>query len=92
MTSQSNLRYCKTMKNITVTVDDDLYRRARINAAAANTSVSAMIRAFLRQVTEEESEFERRLRLQRETLASIPAFSAGDCLPREQVHDRDALP
>jgi plasmid stability protein len=86
-----SLCYCEAMKNITVTVDDDLYRRARIKAAETNTSVSAMVRAFLRQVTGEESDFERRLRLQQETIASIHAFSAGDRLSREQVHDRDTL-
>jgi plasmid stability protein len=80
------------MKNITVTVDDELYRRARIMAAEADTSVSAMVRAYLRQVTGEESDFERRLRLQRETIASIHAFSAGDRLSRDEVHARDTLP
>ena len=80
------------MKNITVSVDDEVYRRARIKAAEANTSLSAMVKAFLLQVTGEESDFERRKRLQRETIAAIHAFSAGDRLSRDQVHDRNALP
>jgi len=35
------------MKNITVTVDDETYRRARILAAERETSVSAMVKEYL---------------------------------------------
>jgi hypothetical protein len=79
------------MKNITVSVDDEVYRFARIKAAENNTSVSALVKAFLLQLIGEESELERRKRLQRETIASIHAFNATDRLSRDQVHDRDAL-
>lgn len=84
--------YCEIMKNITVTVEEDVYHRARIKAAEQNTSVSALVKAFLVKLTEEESDLERRKRLQRETLAAIHTFSAGDRLSREEVHERNALP
>ena len=35
------------MKNITLKVDDETYRKARIRAAQAGTSVSAMVLEFL---------------------------------------------
>ena len=35
------------MRNITVSVDDATYRRARIRAAELDTSVSALVREFL---------------------------------------------
>lgn len=35
------------MKNITLKVDDATYRRARVRAAKAGTSVSAMVRDYL---------------------------------------------
>lgn len=35
------------MKNITVSVNDEVYRRARIVAAQQDTSVSALVRDFL---------------------------------------------
>lgn len=79
------------MKNITVTVDDEIYRQARIKAAEQNTSLSALVKMFLVNLTTEESDLERRKRLQRETLAAIQSFSAGDRLSREQVHERDAI-
>jgi len=34
------------MKNITVSVDDDLYYRARIRASERRTTVSALVRGF----------------------------------------------
>ena len=82
------------MKNITVSLDDELYRRARIKAAENNSSVSALVKGFLLQLTAEESESERRKRLQHETLAAIRAsqtFHAADRLSRDELHDRHAL-
>lgn len=79
------------MKNITVSIDEDLHRRARIRAAERDTSLSALVRDFLIQFAGGETEFERRKRLQAETLAALQTFRAGDRLSREAVHDRDAL-
>lgn len=79
------------MKNITVSVDDDVYRQARIRAAERNTSVSALVREFLVSLAEGESEFERRRRLQDTVMASITRFRAGDRLSRNRVHDRHAV-
>jgi plasmid stability protein len=79
------------MKNITVSVDEATYRRARIRAAELDRSVSAVVRQFLVEFASGESDFERRKRLQDVALASISAFRAGGRLTRDQVHDRDAL-
>jgi len=79
------------MKNITVSLPDDVYRRARIKAAERDTSVSALVREFLIGLGEEESDFERRKRLQAEVLASVKGFRAGDRLTREEAHERDAV-
>ena len=79
------------MKNITVSVDEKLYRRARVRAAELDTSLSAVVRRFLIEFAGEETDFERRKRLQAETLDSIQAFRAGDRLTRDEVHRRDAL-
>ena len=79
------------MKNITVSLPDDIYRRARIRAAEQDTSVSALLREFLVQLGGAESDFERRKRLQGEVLATVRRFRAGDRLTRRQVHERHAL-
>ncbi len=39
------------MKNITVSLEDDLYRKARVAAAEADTSVTALVREFLNHFT-----------------------------------------
>ncbi len=85
------LWYCETVKNITVSVPDQVYRRARIRAAARDTSVSALVREFLEGLGHEESDFGRRKRLQAEVLSSVRRFRAGGRLRRDEVHDRDAL-
>ncbi|MEI8311159.1 MAG: DUF6364 family protein [Verrucomicrobiota bacterium] len=41
------------MKNITITLDDDNYRKARVAAAHRDTSVSALVKKFLRSLAAE---------------------------------------
>jgi plasmid stability protein len=79
------------VKNVTVSLPDDVYRRARVKAAERDTSLSALVRDYLNQLGEEETDFDRRKRLQDEVLGRIGNFDASDRLTRDQVHDRDAL-
>ena len=79
------------MKNVTVSIDEELQRRAGIRAAELGTSLSAVVRDFLIAFAGGETDFERRKRLEHETIASITAFRAGDRLTREETHDRRAL-
>ena len=79
------------MKNITVAIDDKLHHRARVRAAELNTSLSAAVREFLTEFAGEETDFERRKRLQERTLASIESFRAGDRLTRDDVYARRAI-
>jgi plasmid stability protein len=79
------------VKNITVSVPDDVYRRARIRAAERDTSVSGLVREFLQRLDEGAAEFERRKQLQAEVVRSLGRFRGGDRLKRDDLHDRDAL-
>jgi hypothetical protein len=79
------------VKNITVSVPEEVYRRARIKAAAQDTSVSGLVREFLTRVADEESSFDRRKQLQDEVLATIRRFRARNRLSRDTVHRRRAL-
>lgn len=83
------------MKNITVTVDEELYHRARVRAAERRTTVSALVRAYLERLVDEEARFDSLLREQNELLARVrrehPGFSAEDRLTRDEAHERDAL-
>jgi plasmid stability protein len=77
-------------------VDDELYHRARVRAAQQRTSLSALVRSFLEQLTEDVPAFDRLRREQNDLIARIraehPGFSAADRLTRAQVHERRAVP
>ena len=77
------------MKNITVSVDDETYRRARMKAAEQDTSVSALVRRFLTELAAGESDAERLKRQERDIREQIGVFRASDRLPRDQLHERD---
>ena len=76
------------MKNITVTVPDDVYRNARIRAAELGTSVSALVGEYLRSLSGREAEFTRLEAQQQQVLREIQRFRASDRLDRDQLHGR----
>lgn len=76
------------MKNITVSLDDETYRRARMIAAARDTSVSALVKRFLTDLAAGETEFERLRREEEELRRQVKGFSASDNLPRDELYDR----
>ncbi len=71
-------------------MDDDTYRRARLKAAEQDTSVSALVRAYLSSLAGGESETERLKRRERELRSQIAHFTAARRLSREDVHARGA--
>jgi plasmid stability protein len=78
------------VKNITVSVDDETYRRARVKAAEQDTSVSALVQRFLTALASDETDAERLMRQERSLRARITAFSAADRVSREDAHARGA--
>ena len=76
------------MKNITVSVDEEIYRKARIKAAEQDTSVSALVKRFLAELVGEESDAERLKREERELRERITSFRAADRLTRDDAHNR----
>lgn len=76
------------MKNITVSVPDDVYRSARIRAAERGSSVGALVTEFLRSLSETDAEFARLEAQQRRVQAEITRFRAGDRLDRDELHER----
>lgn len=77
------------MKNVTVSLDEQTYRNARMRAAELGTSVSALVRRFLTDLGSTETDFQRRKRRESELRQHVPAgFRATDNMPRDQVHER----
>jgi hypothetical protein len=83
------------VKNITVSVSDELYHRARVRAAELSTTVSAIVRTNLEQFTADEPVTEQLRRQQNDLIARIrrdhPGFSAASRLNRDEAHDRRAV-
>jgi plasmid stability protein len=76
------------MKNITVSVPDDVYRAARIRAAERGSSVSALVAEYLAALSDRDVEFARLEEQQRRVQQQIRRFRAADRLKRDEVHDR----
>lgn len=91
---------CETvkMKDITVSVDEETYRRSCVKAAESGTSVSALVRSYLVDLVHgrtPDTRFDCLHKLQDETLEAIRARGGGlrssDNLPRGALHESDAL-
>jgi antitoxin component of RelBE/YafQ-DinJ toxin-antitoxin module len=80
------------MKNITIALDDETYRKARIVAAQRDASVSALVKKFLLSLTA-ETVVPRDLKQEQETLLDSlwqrhPDFTAAENLSRDALHER----
>ncbi len=76
------------MKNVTITLDEEVARWARIRAAERNTSVSRLVGELLREEMRQDENY--RLAME-QFLAQKPQAlrKAGTSLPRrEELHDR----
>jgi hypothetical protein len=76
------------VKNLTVSVPDEIYRLARVRAAEGGSSVSAMVTAYLRSLSDRETEFSRLEAQQEQVLGEIGRFQARDRLDRDELHRR----
>jgi hypothetical protein len=76
------------VKNVTVSVPDDVYRNARVAAARRDTSLSALVVEYLERLSGRMNEFARLEALQQEVQTEIGQFRAADRLGRDEVHDR----
>ena len=91
----------KVMKTISVSVDDETHRLARIRAAQTETTVSAMMRDLLITLLQHPSEpkpaetkLEMRARLLDEVLERFRregiGVDTGKIMTREELYDRNA--
>jgi hypothetical protein len=78
------------VKNVTITVDEEVARWARVEAAKRDISLARFVGELLRQQMDWQEDYERAMR---SFLRTKPGGgSGGEPLPsREEVHDRAAL-
>lgn len=74
------------LRNVTVTLEEDVAHWARIEAARQDTSVSRLLAGILKQRMQEKDSYERAMR---QALARKPFLKSGSkYLSREEVHER----
>ena len=79
------------MKNVTITLDEEVVRWARIRAAEEETSVSRLVGELLREKMRDEDNYQTSMQ---NYLAQSPLVlkKKGDDYPdREELHDRKGL-
>jgi hypothetical protein len=77
------------LRNITITLEENLARWARIEAARSDTSVSRFLAEILRERMMQKDDYEA---AKRRALARKPFLKTdGRYLSREQAHDRERL-
>lgn len=81
------LCYCEHVKNVTVSVPEDVYRTARIRAAERGTSISGLVAGYLRSLST-GNEFAQLEAQQRRIQSEIKRFRAADRISRDELHDR----
>jgi hypothetical protein len=69
------------MKNVTITIDDETHRNARIRAAELGTSLSALVKTYLQQLAGDPAPQTTRVREMPMTFNAAPAPPAHDALP-----------
>jgi hypothetical protein len=77
------------LKNITLAIEDDILDRARVVAAEKKTTVNAMVREFLAEITDRDERREKA----RAALLDLMRNSKGRMRPdfkfdREETHER----
>lgn len=84
-----------SMKQITVSVEDDLYQRAEARATELDKSLPVIVRELIVGFTTRKGDFGDLKRLEEDTVAKIRErgirFSASDRLSRAELHDRNPL-
>jgi len=77
------------MKNVTVTLDEETARWARVEAAERDTSVSSFLRELLQERMRGQSSY--RDAMERYLARPAVKLGGGQQLTREDLHDRAAL-
>lgn len=76
-------------RNITLSLPDDLVRRAKVLAAQQDTSVSALVAGLLRQVTDPGSEYDSLWAAEEQLMAEGIGLEIGEITwSRDEIHER----
>lgn len=79
------------MKNVTLSIDDDLARWARVRAAALDISVSRMLSDLLRDMMQRETRYQAAMQRQLHRAPTIIAEPGTSYPGRAELHERADL-
>jgi len=79
------------VKNITLSVPDEVYRKARLAAARQDTSVSALVAEILQEIATGRPRHVSRATAIDAAFDAVTGFKASDRLTRDQIHDRSFM-
>jgi hypothetical protein len=78
-------------RNITLTLDEDILRAAKLAAARRGTSLSALLREQITALAEQDERYETAKRAALEWMEHGASLGVGRRPTRDELHDRDAL-
>lgn len=80
------------MRNVTISLDDDLVRRAKVEAAKRDLSLSRYIAGMLEDALCREDDYERAMREFFELPDELVSFPGGRPPSRDELYDRTVPP
>lgn len=78
-------------QNITISMDEEVLRRARIAAARRGLSLSALLREQLEYLADQDERYEVACRAALDWMAHGASLELDARASRDELHDRDAL-
>ncbi len=78
-------------RNITLTLDEDVIREAKVIAAKRGSSVSALLRAELERLVREDRAYDAARQAALRRLQKGSHLGGGPLPSREELHDREDL-
>ena len=78
-------------QNITLSLDEEALRRARVTAARRGLSLSALLREQLTRLGDEDEHYEVAHKAAVDWMERRASLGVGDRPSRDALHDRDAL-
>lgn len=79
------------MKNVTITLDEDVARWARVRAPEADTSLSRLVGEMLREKMLDEGSYQKSMRKYLAKSPRVLKKKGGTYPDREELHDRQGL-
>lgn len=82
----------RNLKNVTVTLDPDVARWARVEAARRDTSVSKLLGEILKDQMHEDTEYEAAMRHYLDQAPGVHRRPGQRYPTRDQLHERGGTP